>query len=502
MGLVTGLQIVITNDHAVHGYHNADVGLKITAQGGTPERFDAAIQLGASSASWPIVPTGSLIEAVHNSTDTVLARASKGVDFLPVKISNVAFRSQGFSVDGSGNLKSNGLDLGTLQVVKSNGDVSVSVARQVATSAVVSTGGAGHYVGEILVDSYGGVYEVLTISGTAVATISMLVPPTASTPPSNPVSISSTDDARIGGVSIGCTINLTWSGSTSTLSLTAPTQVRIGTTVSSPATNGVAVVPGTTGTGVALKGVGVDSTARFTISAAGSGETWLGNDTYGASLRVTSPAGAIAGYIQITGSTTGNDARIIAAGEDNTGILMSGQGVSNFTFQSGGNGNQFQVQSRAMATGTVYIRPATSSLPAQLTVGGSNSAVQIFGAGVSETMLGSVGINGSPVRTLGARADGSGVGSAPVSGATVTIPNNCSWQHINPSGALSSLTVVMPANPIGGQEVLITVTQPITSFTLSPNTGQTISGPPTTMSANTSCCFRYRVNLNNWVRLY
>ena len=65
-------------------------------------------------------------------------------------------------------------------------------------------------------------------------------------------------------------------------------------------------------------------------------------------------------------------------------------------------------------------------------------------------------------------------------------------QHylLTPAGTLAAGTLTMPAAPIAGQTLNILTSQPITSFTLSPNSGQTIGGALlTTLNGNTGVSF-------------
>lgn len=105
------------------------------------------------------------------------------------------------------------------------------------------------------------------------------------------------------------------------------------------------------------------------------------------------------------------------------------------------------------------------------------------------------------VINTGARADQSAdVYIATVAGSR-TIPNGCSWECLTPAGTIATFTTTMPAAPLDKQEVWISTTQTITTWTLNPNTGQTINGAPTTLGANTSVQFRYNLATTTWFRM-
>lgn len=90
---------------------------------------------------------------------------------------------------------------------------------------------------------------------------------------------------------------------------------------------------------------------------------------------------------------------------------------------------------------------------------------------------------------------------SPATGFSQTISANIDTLLITPSTTLATGTVKMPASPLNNQRVTIATSQTITAFTLSPNTGQTVNGAPTTLPANTSATFKYQVATTTWYRL-
>lgn len=71
---------------------------------------------------------------------------------------------------------------------------------------------------------------------------------------------------------------------------------------------------------------------------------------------------------------------------------------------------------------------------------------------------------------------------------------------INPAGTLAALTVVMPASPVDGQRFKIFSSQTLTSLTLTPGTGNTMTGGVTTLAANGSVEYTYNVSGATWTR--
>jgi hypothetical protein len=96
-----------------------------------------------------------------------------------------------------------------------------------------------------------------------------------------------------------------------------------------------------------------------------------------------------------------------------------------------------------------------------------------------------------PFATTSAVCDLSAVVVTPTTGFSVTIPAGCASYIMTPAGTLASGTLIMPVLPFDGQIIFILSTQAITSFTLSPNSGQTISGAPTAIQGNTGHSFIY-----------
>jgi len=91
--------------------------------------------------------------------------------------------------------------------------------------------------------------------------------------------------------------------------------------------------------------------------------------------------------------------------------------------------------------------------------------------------------------------------NTPVTGFSITISDTVAELHLTPAGTLTTGTIVMPAAPYDGQTVTVSTTETVTGLTVSPNSGQTVSGVPTTITAQTPFAMRYRTSTTQWRRV-
>lgn len=71
---------------------------------------------------------------------------------------------------------------------------------------------------------------------------------------------------------------------------------------------------------------------------------------------------------------------------------------------------------------------------------------------------------------------------------------------ITPLAGYAAGTVVLPASPVDGQQVVVTSTQAITTLTVSGN-GASVNGAPTTLAANGYFRLRYDQISNSFYRI-
>jgi len=80
------------------------------------------------------------------------------------------------------------------------------------------------------------------------------------------------------------------------------------------------------------------------------------------------------------------------------------------------------------------------------------------------------------------------------------IANNCTTLLLKPSGTLASGTVVMPAAPVDGQIARVLSSQTITSLSVSPSSGQSVVGAPSTIVPSAPFSMIYDLASTTWYR--
>ena len=101
----TGLQIVGHNLDKVQGT-DVDAMLGLSGQTGAVG-YKTGILFSDFSTAYPIATTGTLMQSVGSTV-------ANGIDISATTVTNSAFKSTGFSVDGSGNLNSNKITTGNV----------------------------------------------------------------------------------------------------------------------------------------------------------------------------------------------------------------------------------------------------------------------------------------------------------------------------------------------------------------------------------------------------
>jgi hypothetical protein len=90
--------------------------------------------------------------------------------------------------------------------------------------------------------------------------------------------------------------------------------------------------------------------------------------------------------------------------------------------------------------------------------------------------------------------------NAAITGFSLTISNDVDHFTLEPAGTLATGTIVMPATAYDGFVVAIMSTQTITALTLNANTGQSIIGGVSTLTANQPVHYIYRASNTTWYR--
>jgi hypothetical protein len=88
-----------------------------------------------------------------------------------------------------------------------------------------------------------------------------------------------------------------------------------------------------------------------------------------------------------------------------------------------------------------------------------------------------------------------------LTGFSYTIPNGVNLLQLHMTTGIGTGTVTMPSAPLDGQEIVIATDHGVTTFTVSPNAGQSINAAPATIAANTSQSWWYHAADTTWYRL-
>jgi hypothetical protein len=93
---------------------------------------------------------------------------------------------------------------------------------------------------------------------------------------------------------------------------------------------------------------------------------------------------------------------------------------------------------------------------------------------------------------------------SPVAGFAITIGVGVRTLLLTPAGVLATGTITLPAGAVDCQEVTITSSAEITALTVSPNAGQSVNAPPTTLVPRTTgpygYSFIYDLAATTWFR--
>lgn len=112
-----------------------------------------------------------------------------------------------------------------------------------------------------------------------------------------------------------------------------------------------------------------------------------------------------------------------------------------------------------------------------------------------------VDANGNVVMGAG-MIDKSASVQSPTTGFTITFANNTATLILTPAGTLASGTITMPSAPADKMVVRFSSSQSITTLTVSPNSGQSISNAPTAAVPGQGFSFIYNLATTTWLRLY
>lgn len=97
--------------------------------------------------------------------------------------------------------------------------------------------------------------------------------------------------------------------------------------------------------------------------------------------------------------------------------------------------------------------------------------------------------------------DGAIQTATPTTGTTVTVSSTASNLILKHTATIATLTITMPASPANGRLVHISTRSTVTTLTVSGNTGQTLYGAPSTITATTPVAFVYESATTSWYRV-
>jgi hypothetical protein len=86
----------------------------------------------------------------------------------------------------------------------------------------------------------------------------------------------------------------------------------------------------------------------------------------------------------------------------------------------------------------------------------------------------------------------------PTTGFSYTFAAGTQVLVMNPAGTLATGTITMPVSPADGMTITFSSTQIITALTVNANTGQSIVSAVTTLAANQSATYVYRLSNTTW----
>lgn len=300
------LQLILTSDHAVHGF-NSDTGIALAAQTGASVGLRSLISVGSYNAQFPGDANGYILQ-VKNSQNAVAAAMGAGFDLNQLIVSGASCGSAdtdgvikcpegaGFYWRNPGvQLLSSGAQIGYGSFgVDANGvgiDANYSNMATVAGSITVGAGGSQWTTGDKACDIYGDCVTVTATAGAVTAVSAVLSRGWQTSAPANPVAF--TARSRSGAAyGTGLTLNLgSWTAKpTVDVGITSATAINVGNTnanirigggsaLATTATTGFPLLP--TMAGAPTGAVGAAGQAAFIVDTTDKKMCWsIGSGTW------------------------------------------------------------------------------------------------------------------------------------------------------------------------------------------------------------------------------
>lgn len=252
------------------------------------------------------------------------------------------------------------------------------------------------------------------------------------------------------------------------------------------------------------------ATEIFRYNATGLG-VGVGGNAFNSPFTVSTNAAALPAFIGVTtplaqfGAVDSGVPRVLIDGFGNNPVLdlraANGTAASPSALTSGTTIGQVNFDGY---NGSAYVnvRASLTVAAAENWTTGANGTYFSFYVTIpgGTTLVETLRIVGNQIEFKAAQADQSKVGVSPSTGFSQTIANNCTTLLLKPSGTLASGTVVMPAAPVDGQIARVLSSQTITTLTVSPNSGQSVVGAPSTVGPSAPFSMIYDLASTAWYR--
>lgn len=130
-----------------------------------------------------------------------------------------------------------------------------------------------------------------------------------------------------------------------------------------------------------------------------------------------------------------------------------------------------------------------------------NSGFTYTGASLATLEVGNADVSEALLRNwVPTTYPGTVVVLTPTTGFSYPVQNMTMVVVLNPAGTLATGTITMSPNPNDNQGLRVLSTQTVTALTLTANSGQSMSGAPTTVSATSPVDLVYNATLATWLR--
>jgi hypothetical protein len=137
----------------------------------------------------------------------------------------------------------------------------------------------------------------------------------------------------------------------------------------------------------------------------------------------------------------------------------------------------------------------TGTFNSNITVRGNVITGNINGTGGNITISGNLTTNG-------ARIDASFQYNAPTTNFYYTVPGNVYRYVLDPTGAITNGTVVLPSANVNATVIRISSTQTVTNFQVLPNTGCTlVPSANVTLTGGTGVEYLFHASENKWYKV-